>query len=143
MVRKTGLTKAALLLMLLFLFTGCMEKEEDKLKKDVEFTVCDKTKLPEELVEIIQEKKEKVCKLTYINGSYMYIVVCYGEHSRNNLNVVVKDLYVTDTALYVDTTLATSGHSPSDAEALGEYSMYPYIVLKCEKYDLPVVFNID
>ncbi len=140
-------TKAAFL-MLLFLFvmvalTACVDKKKDSGKKDIEFTVCDKTKLPEELVEIIEEKKEKECKLTYINGSYMYIVVCYGEHSRDNLNVIVNDLYITEAAVYVDTTLATSKNTPTNATAVGEYSMYPYIVLKCEKYDLPVIFDID
>lgn len=133
---------AALVLMLLFSVTGCEKKEESKQKK-IDFTVCDETRMPTELLEIIQEKKEKVFKLTYINNDFLYIAIGYGEHERANLNVVVEDLYVTDNAIYVETNLFTTEMTPTDAVATGNNSMYPYIVLKCEKYDLPVVFDID
>lgn len=133
---------AAFMIMLLFSFAGCEKKEESK-RSDIDFTVCDDTRIPEELLEIINEKKSKIFKLTYINKDYLYIAIGYGEHDRNNLNVVVEDLYVTDNAIYVDTNLYTNEMTPSDAVVSGDISMYPYIVLKCEKYELPVVFNID
>lgn len=133
---------AAFIIMLLLCLSGCGKKEESK-RKDLDFTVCDDTRIPSELLDIINEKKAKVFKLTYINNDYLYIAIGYGEHDRNNLNVVVEDLYVTDNAIYVNTNLYTNEMSPSDAVATGDISMYPYIVLKCEKYELPVVFNID
>lgn len=133
---------AAFMLMLLFSVTGC-GKGEDSKRRDIDFTVCDDTKVPNELLEIINEKKAKVFKLTYINSEFLYIAIGYGEHERNNFNVVVEDLYVTDNAIYVDTNLYTSEMTPSDAVAEGGASMYPYVVLKCEKYELPVVFEID
>ncbi len=147
-MNKGLLTKAALGIVLLFsmvLLVGCKE-EKKGVKKDIDFTVCARENLPEELFAIIEEKKDKVCKFTYTNGSFMYIVVCYGEREKDNLNVVVNDLFMTTNAIYIDTTLKTdvSGSaSPTDYVASGEYSMYPYIVLKCEKYDVPVVFDID
>lgn len=138
--------KAALLLVLLFIFAfllaGC-GKNDESARQDIEFTVCARENLPEELHTIIEEKKEKVCKFTYTNGSYMYIVVCYGEKERENLNVVVNDLFMTSNAIYIDTTLKTDAITATDSVATGELSMYPYIVLKCEKYDVPVVFDID
>lgn len=141
-MKKIKLIMAALLLMLVFLLVGCGKKEE-AIKKDIDFTVCDKTRMPEELIEIIEEKKGKIFKLSYINNDYMYIAIGYGEHSKQNLNVVVEDLYLTDNAIYVETNLITEENSPTDGSVTGEPSMYPYIVLKCEKYDLPVVFDID
>ena len=78
-----------------------------------------------------------------MNNDYLYIAIGYGEHDRKNLNVVVEDLYVTDTAIYVETNLLTNEMTPSDSFATGDASMYPYIVLKCERYELPVVFEID
>lgn len=129
------------LLILLCSLSACGKKEEEA-RKDIDFTVCDKTKLPEELVEIIEEKKHKVFKLSYINNDYMYIVIGYGEKNRQNLNVVVEDLYLTDNAIYVETNLITE-EEKEDNQMTGGASMYPYIVLKCEKYDLPVVFDID
>ncbi len=147
-MRKKGLlTKAALLTVLLFsmvfIFTGCKKDEKKGERNDIEFTVCSRDMLPEELYAIIEEKKENVSKFTYANGSYMYIVVCYGEKERENLNVVVNDLFMTSNAIYIDTTLKTDKTSATDAVGVGELSMYPYIVLKCDKYDLPVVFDID
>lgn len=148
---------AAVLILLPFSVTGCEKKEEAK-RKDISFTVCDETRMPEELLEIIEEKKSKVFKLTYVNNNYLYIAIGYGEHDRKNLNVVVEDLYLTNNAIYVETSLMTAeqlareetgDHSSTDATgnsgvvAEGAPSMYPYIVLKCEKYELPVVFDID
>lgn len=147
MKEKRIIIKAALLLVLLFslafVVMGCNQKKEDGAKKDIEFTVCSRENLPEELLSIIEEKKEKMCKFTYTNGSFMYIVVCYGEKERENLNVVVNDLFMTSNAIYIDTTLKTDAVTATDSVATGEFSMYPYIVLKCEKYDVPVVFDID
>ena len=140
-------TKAALILVLLFvmgmLISGCGEKEETGAKQEIDFTVCAREQLPEELFNIIEEKKDKVCKFSYTNGSFMYIVVCYGEREMENLNVVVNDFFMTKSAIYIDTTLKTDQSTSQDAVATGEYSMYPYIVIKCEKYDLPVVYDID
>lgn len=141
------LTKAAFVIVLLFsmflVLAGCSRKETEGERKDIDFTVCARENLPEELFEIIEEKKDKVSKFTYTNGSFMYIVVCYGEKERENLNVVVNDLFLTSNAIYIDTTLKTDKSTSTDSVAKGEYSMYPYIVLKCEKYDVPVVFDID
>lgn len=146
-MRKILLTKAALHLVLLFCLiftlTGCGKKENEGARKDIDFTVCSRENLPEELYTIIEEKKEKQCKFTYTNGSFMYIVVCYGEKERENVNVVVNDLFLTSNAIYIDTTLKTDAATSLDQVAVGDYSMYPYIVLKCEKYDVPVVFDID
>ena len=128
-------------ILLLCMAAGCGKKDE-KVKKEIEFTVCDKTRMPEELLEIIEEKKESVFKLSYLNNDYMYIAIGYGEKNRQNLNVVVEDLYLTDNAIYVETNLITDEASATDGTT-GESSMYPYIVIKCEKYDLPVVFDID
>ncbi len=147
-MRKISLlTKAALFIMLLFcgifVMSGCGNKEQEGEKKHIDFTVCARENLPEELYSIIEEKKDKVCKFTYTNGSFMYIVVCYGEKERANVNVVVNDLFLTSNAIYIDTTLKTDKATAADYVAKGDYSMYPYIVLKCEKYDVPVVFDID
>ena len=116
----------------------------------MEYTVCDETKLPDELANIIEEKKNGVFKLSYVNNDAMYIAIGYGAHNRQNLSVIVEDVYKTDNAIYVETNLYTKDEiesnelsTDSDAVKAGTPSMYPYIVIKCDKYDLPVVFDVD
>ena len=138
--------KKLLIAVAIFLFFSCTVvgcvKQQSEVKEILDFTVCDKTRMPQELADIIEEKKANIFKLSYINNDYMYIAIGYGEHNRQNLNVVVEELYKTDNAIYVETNLITDESTPTDG-ATGDASMYPYIVLKCEKYDLPVVFDID
>ena len=54
-----GITKgviAAGVILLLFAMSGCSKKDESK-RKDIDFTVCDDTRIPKELLEVINEKK--------------------------------------------------------------------------------------
>lgn len=133
---------AAFLVMLLFLFPACSDKKE-KEKFDIDFTVCNDTSLPGELKKIIEEKKDKVFKLSYINNSYMYIAVGYGEMPRANYNVSVENLYATSQCVFFETNLLTEEMSPTDAIPRGESSMYPYIVVKCEKFNVPVIYDLE
>lgn len=133
---------AAFLVMLLFLCSAC-GNVNDKERFDIDFTVCNDTKLPQELLEIINEKKDKPFKLSYSNSSYMYIAVGYGEMPRANYNVVIENLFATSEAIYIETNLFTEQMSPTDAIPRGESSMYPYIVVKCEKYEIPVIYTTD
>lgn len=148
---KTGRSVLGLTFALfLCLFTvGCsFNKKGDKEK--IEYTICDETKIPDELRDIIEEKKNGVFKLSYVNNDAMYIAIGYGAHNRQNLSVIVDDVYKTDNAIYVETNLYTTDEigmaeeaTAGDAVRAGEPSMYPYVVIKCNKYDLPVVFDVD
>lgn len=80
----TGFT----LLFFLLVFTSC-GKETEEEKEKLDFTICDEKQLPEELKELLEEKKQEVFKLTFSTKDYLYIVVGYGEQNRSNLDVVV------------------------------------------------------
>lgn len=115
--------------------SACSKAGTPEKIKDIDFTVCDESRLPKELLEIIEEKKEVPFRLTYTTGSYMYIVVGYGEQNRNNLSVAVSDLFLGEEGIYVNTNLI------SDSQQMQEGIVtYPYIVLKCEKYDMPIIY---
>ena len=72
---------------------------------NLDFTVCEEGRLPEELVEIIEEKKAEPFKLTFTTREYMYIVVGYGAQQRGGCSVTVNELYRTSQAVYIDTNL--------------------------------------
>ena len=52
---------------------------------------------------------------------------------------MVNALYLTENAIYADTTLL--GPDPSDTGVKKNSPSYPYIVIKTEFLDKPVVFN--
>lgn len=121
---------------LFLLLTGCNKNSKEiERVKDMDFTVCDESRMPKELLEIIDEKKIAPFKLTYGNEEYLYIVIGYGQQDRSNLSVTVDDLFLSTNAIYIDTTLVSSDEEDVDVIT------YPYIVVKCEQYDLPVVFQ--
>lgn len=123
------------------LLAGCSEKKDPMEKiKDLEFTVLSEDNIPEELKAVIEEKKASPFKVTYQDNGFMYICVGYGEQVSGGYSIAVNALYLTENAIYVDTTLL--GPDPSDPAAGKKNSVScPYIVLKTEFIDKPVVFN--
>lgn len=125
----------------LFLLAGCA-KEKDPMEKikDLEFTVLAEDNIPEELKTIIDEKKENAFKVTYQDNGFLYICIGYGEQVSGGYSITVNALYLTENAIYADTTLL--GPDPADAvSAKKNAPSYPYIVIKTEFVDKPVVFN--
>lgn len=118
--------------------TGCkLENAKDKKIKDLDYTICDESKLPEELADMIKEKRKEPFKLTYRTKDYLYIVVGYGAQNRTDLNVIMSELYLTENAIYVDTDLTSV-----EADTLEDNLVsYPWIAVKCELYGLQVIFK--
>lgn len=107
--------------------------------KDLEFTVLADENIPEELKAVIEEKKGNSFKVTFQDNGFLYICIGYGEQVSGGYSITVNALYLTENAIYVDTTLL--GPQPGDATTKKDTPSYPYIVLKTEFLDKPVVFN--
>lgn len=138
---KKGIGKkgvALLLVCTLFFTSGCsiLEKKEEKVK-DLEFTIQGEEKLGDELKQIVEERKQQPFKVTYSDQEYLYICVGYGEQDSGGYSVVVNELYLTENAIYVNTSLL----GPSSQDEQGSGTSYPYLVIKTEFIDLPVVFE--
>ncbi len=133
--------RACLIIMIVFLLsalTGCeFKKTKNEKLKDIDYTVCDESRLPHELVDLINEKKKEPFKFTYRTRDYLYIVVGYGAQDRIDLNVVISELYLTENAIFVDTDLVARETTTLDDGMVS----YPWIVAKCELYDVPVNFK--
>ena len=125
----------------ILLMSGCA-KERDPLEKikDLEFTVLAEDNIPEELKKIIEEKKANAFKVTYQDNGFLYICVGYGEQVSGGYSITANALYLTENAIYADTTLV--GPDPADSSSVKKDTpSYPYIVLKTEFVDKPVIFN--
>ncbi len=133
--------KAAALLGLLltaWMFVGCSVLSEESVKlQDLGFTVVSEEKVPEELMNIIEGKKAEPFQLTYSDEEYLYIVIGYGQQTGGGYSIAVDELYLTEDSVCVDTTLL----GPESSDAAGKTPSWPYIVLKLDYTEKPVVFG--
>ena len=137
--RKMALMVGLLLWVLVVrLLVGCsVEKEHQDKVKDLDFTVVTEEEMPEELKQIIDEKKPAAFKMTYSDDKGLYIVVGYGEQKTGGYSIGVQELYLTDNSIVFDTELT----GPGKDEAKGVEKSYPFIVVMTEYLEEPVVFQ--
>lgn len=120
------------------ILTGCsVETQNEEKVRDLEFTVVGEADLPEELAKLVAEKKAGPFKLTYSNDQGLYIAVGYGEQPSGGYSIEVNDLYLTDNAIVIDTEL----EGPEKGETIGAEKSYPYIVVRTELLENPVIFQ--
>lgn len=138
LIGKKGLFGAVLLLAVTaVMLGGCGLGKDDDKERDLEFSVVGATEEPEELKSIIMEKKERPFKLTYSDDANLYIVVGYGPQNTGGYSIAVEELYLTDNAIVIDTELM----GPAKGEPAAPETSYPYIVIKTEYLESPVIFE--
>ena len=125
-------------LLLMVMFIGCSLQSDERIKlRDLDFTILSQEMIPEELAGIIEEKEAEPFKLTYSDNEYLYICIGYGERSTGGYSIAVNELYLTDNAIYVNTTLL----GPDASEKSNPTPSYPSIVIKTEYLDQTVIFE--
>ena len=126
-------------LMLVLLPTGCKKDEETPAGKlnDLDFTVVEEADLPEELLKIINEKKENPFKLSYTSEDSLYIARGYGAQRAGGYSITVKELYLSEQGIYFETELI----GPSQEDLVSQAITHPYIVVKLEKSEQPVIYS--
>lgn len=121
------------------LLSGCSFYEVKEDGESLTYDICDDTMLPEELLSVINSKKEEPFNLTYSNNTYTYIVICSGRQNRDDVGVVVDKMYMDENAIYIESVLRQTA-TPSDAANTDTVS-YPYIVLRIARTTMPVMFK--
>lgn len=120
------------------LLSGCTLLSEERIKlRDLDFTVLSEEKISEELKTLIEEKKQAPFRFTYSDKENLYICVGYGQQETGGYSIAVNELYLTDTAVYVSTSLL----GPEPSEKSNKTPSYPYIVIKTEYLEQTVVFE--
>lgn len=118
--------------------SGCSaENDKGEKVRDLEFTVIGDADIPAELMKTIEEKKANPFKLTYSDDQALYIIVGYGEQPSGGYSIVADKLYLTENSIVIDTEL----NGPEKGENGGNEKSYPYIVVKTELLENPVVFQ--
>lgn len=136
-MKKIGMSFWLAVMLCSSLLAGCGFGKEEEAKTNLEFTVVDEARLPEELKKIVEEKKTEAFKLTYADGGYLYLCIGYGKQETGGYSIAVNELYATENAIYLDTNLI----GPKEADAQGENPSYPYLVVKTPFMDKTVVFD--
>lgn len=133
----------ALALVLAFLSglcSGCslLKTKPDRKKiKDLEYTIVEEHEIPEKLMDTIQEKKEAEFKIAFESDGFLYLVHGYGEQETGGYSIAIRDLYLTERALYFDTELL----GPENGSNPQKKPSFPYIVVKTAKQEQNVVFE--
>ena len=131
------LLMAGIMLALLFI-SGCKISKDDRKKvRDLEFTVVGEVDIPAELKQIITGKLSQPFKLTFSDEQNLYIVVGYGSQSTGGYSIAVKELYLTDNSIVIDTELL----GPEKGENPAPETSCPFIVVKTENLENPVIFQ--
>ena len=135
---KVWLTLAMLMAMMGWMLMGCSASRESKDKvRDLDFTVAGNMDIPEELKKLIVEKQQQPFKLTYSDDQNLFIAVGYGVQPTGGYSISVNDLYLTENYVVINTELK----GPEKGENAGTEQSFPYIVIKTEFLENPVVFQ--
>lgn len=122
---------------LFLLLTACSSpKEQTEKLQDCEYTVVEQEQVPKELMEIIEEKKTDMFKLSYTDEGYLYIVMGYGKQAGGGYSIVVDGLFETTEEICFQTTLL----GPVKEEQTN-VETYPYIVVKMEDIDKDISYE--
>ena len=117
---------------------GCSaSKDEGDKVRDLDFMVVGDMDVPQELKNLITEKQQQPFKLTYSDEQNLYIAVGYGVQPTGGYSISVNDLYLTDNSIVINTELK----GPEKGENAGVEQSFPYIVIKTEYLENPVVFQ--
>lgn len=133
--------KRVLFLLLVFLaafFAGCGEKVSKPEKiKDVEYTVQEESRVPEELLAKMKEKQKEAFQMTYATEGYLYIAKGYGTQSTSGYSIRVTDLYEAAEGIVFSAELL----GPGKTEPVLQVETYPYVVVKIKDLGLDVLFQ--
>lgn len=103
----------------------------------VAYTVVSGDDVPEEFKKQIDESKTNAMKLTYKDNEYLYIAEGFGTQETGGYSISVEQVYVQDKAIYFDACLI----APDANEKVSNQASYPYIIIKTELSEMPVVFQ--
>lgn len=122
--------------LLSFSMAGCHKMSESE-RIEVEFSVMTTEELPEELLTILEENKEKEMRLTWMDGEELYLIRGYGKQENRGYSIAVAECSEDEETLWFDTRLI----GPPDEEALLEGDSCPFLVVKVAATEKEVVID--
>lgn len=123
-------------LVCMLLFTGCAVSTTESVKlRDLEYTLLSESLIPAQVQAVIEEKAGEAFQFTYKDKNNLYICIGYGTQKTGGYRIVVEELYLTEAAIYVCTTLL----GPESKEESAPHN--PVVVIKTEKLAEQVIYK--
>ena len=118
--------------------TGCVSTQAETEKiRDMKYEVIEEEDIPQSLREMIKGGEKKPFRITYSDQGFLYIAQGYEVQPTTGYSVEVKELYETETAVCIKTTLI----GPKKGEEKEKAETYPYIVVQTEDVKKDVLFK--
>lgn len=117
--------------------TSCRLQETEVKGDPLEFTVLTQEEIPAQLLEVIESHKQKEIRMSYKVKDYLYIVRGYGQQDTGGYSITVNSCVLTEDGIYVDFSLM----GPQAEETIAKEPSNPYLVIKLEYRDVPVVIE--
>lgn len=131
-------TRWLMILGSILVLCGCSVQKDDMKKiRDVEFTVVDEHKIPEELALHIKEVKNAPFEIVYGDEGYLYIAKGYGKKEVSGYSIEVEECFETKNLICIKTNFL----GPPQGEEILEQETCPYIVIKTEYSEKNIVFQ--
>lgn len=128
-----------LLLALSCLLSGCAAPGNDgqSERKAIDYTVVESRKLPQELLQTIEENKKGEIRMTYMDGEDLYLIRGYGEQKTGGYSIAVAECTEDEEKIVFDTRLL----GPEHQENLSKDPSYPWLAVKIEARDKEVLIK--
>ncbi|MDO5422309.1 MAG: protease complex subunit PrcB family protein [Eubacteriales bacterium] len=120
-----------------FLLTGCNPQESEVQGDPLEFTVLTQEEIPAQLLEVIESHKQNEIQMSYKIEDYLYIVRGYGQQDTGGYSIAVNSCVLAEDGIHVDFSLL----GPQTEETIAKEPSNPYLVIKLEYRDTPVLFD--
>lgn len=127
------------LLTAMVMCVGCTIFKDSKNGDSLLYDICDESMLPDELMAIIDSKKEDKFNLVYSNNTYTYIVMAAGRQDRDDVGVEIEKMYKDKNAIYIKSILRQIA-TPGDT-VVGDGISFPYTVIRIQRTEMPVIFK--
>ena len=121
-MKSVKIVCAVVIFLLTIQISGCEGNYKGSEKGlNLEYTVLGETKIPEEFLSQIEEKKAEKFELTYRDNEYLYIAKGFGEQKTSGSSISVTNLTCEDQTIYFESKLVI----PQEKENLNSNSRFP------------------
>ncbi len=106
---------------------------------DLEYTILDEDRIPEELMPLIKERYAEAFQMTYTDNDCLYVCIGYGKQTDSGYTIVVNDFFLGENGVLVDTSLI----GPAAGQERINVPQYAYIVLRTQalEEEVPVYWK--